>query len=127
MNPYKILGIRKGASQSEIKNAYFSLIKQHPPEKDPQGFKRIRGAYEELKTKKKRKEADLVTFNEPPPELVETVNKYLKKNPDELDRKYEVIFRIALGYLKRGWFFTDLYTGYIREDIHVTANVRRGD
>ena len=46
---YEILGVKQGAAQAEIKKAYFSLVRQHSPEKDPEKFREIREAYEHLK------------------------------------------------------------------------------
>ncbi len=46
---YEILGVKQGAAQTEIKKAYFSLVRQHSPEKDPEKFREIREAYEHLK------------------------------------------------------------------------------
>ncbi len=46
---YKILELEPGASQLEIKKAYFKLIRQHSPESDPEQFRQIREAYEQLK------------------------------------------------------------------------------
>ncbi|MGN0330665.1 MAG: DnaJ domain-containing protein [Kineothrix sp.] len=48
-NYYKVLGLDQGASQSEIKKAYFQLVRQHTPENDPGKFREIREAYEYLK------------------------------------------------------------------------------
>jgi curved DNA-binding protein CbpA len=64
-NPYKVLGIEREASEAEIKRAYFSLVREHPPERDPEGFKRIRAAYEQLKASKDRAETDLFLIDEP--------------------------------------------------------------
>ncbi len=47
-NLYDVLGIPKGASKSDIKRAYFKMIKIYSPEKDPERFKVIRNAYERL-------------------------------------------------------------------------------
>jgi len=63
-NPYKTLGIEKGASQAEIKKAYFKQIRENPPETHPREFKKIRGAYEMLKDEKKRTEVDLFQFQD---------------------------------------------------------------
>ena len=49
MDYYKTLGLDSTASQSDIKKAYFRLIRQHSPENDPEGFRKIREAYEYLK------------------------------------------------------------------------------
>ncbi len=48
MTDYQVLGVNPGASQDEIKRAYFSQIRQHSPEKDPDAFQAIRAAYERL-------------------------------------------------------------------------------
>jgi hypothetical protein len=43
------LGVTRGASAEELRRAYLRHIKQHPPERDPEGFQRAREAYELLK------------------------------------------------------------------------------
>jgi curved DNA-binding protein CbpA len=63
-SPYKILGVERTASQSEIKQAYFALVREHPPERDPEGFKRIRAAYEKLRAGGERAETDLLLIEE---------------------------------------------------------------
>ncbi len=47
---YEILGVNENATQAEIKRAYYRLVRQHAPEVDPEGFKEIRSAYEQLLT-----------------------------------------------------------------------------
>ena len=64
-NPYTVLGIPRNASPEAVKKAYFSLIRKHPPEKDPQGFKRIRLAYDSLRDADKRSQTDMFLFNDP--------------------------------------------------------------
>ncbi|MGH9751358.1 MAG: J domain-containing protein [Blastocatellia bacterium] len=63
-SPYKILGVERTASESEIKQAYFALVREHPPERDPEGFKRIRVAYEKLRAGGERAETDLFLIEE---------------------------------------------------------------
>lgn len=46
---YRVLGVSRGAGQNEIKKAYFKLIRQYSPEKNPEQFREIREAYECLK------------------------------------------------------------------------------
>lgn len=45
---YRILELEPGASKAEIKKAYFRLVRQHTPEKEPEMFQKIRNAYEQL-------------------------------------------------------------------------------
>jgi curved DNA-binding protein CbpA len=47
-----------------IKQAYFALIREHSPETDPEGFKRIRAAYESLRAGRERAETDLLLFDD---------------------------------------------------------------
>jgi curved DNA-binding protein len=57
MDPYKILGVNKTASQNEIKKAYRKLSLQYHPDKNPEGaekFKEIASAYELIDTEEKR-------------------------------------------------------------------------
>ncbi len=63
-DPYKTLGIKRGATEAEIKQAYFALVRKHPPERDPDGFKRIRAAYEKLRVSSERAETDLFLIDE---------------------------------------------------------------
>jgi curved DNA-binding protein CbpA len=63
-NPYKTLGVERNASEAEIKQAYFALIREHPPERDPEGFKRIRSAYEKLRASRDRAGTDLLFIDD---------------------------------------------------------------
>ena len=48
VNLYEQLGVGQTATKDEIKRAYFRMVRQYTPEKDPDAFMRIRKAYEEL-------------------------------------------------------------------------------
>ena len=65
-DPYLVLGLPKTASQIEIKRAYFALIRQYPPEADPEKFKIIRAAYEKIKDTARRAETDIFLPQAPP-------------------------------------------------------------
>ena len=47
-SPFGVLGIAPTLDPAAIKRAYFTALTQHPPHSDPEGFKRIRVAYEAL-------------------------------------------------------------------------------
>jgi curved DNA-binding protein CbpA len=49
-----ILGIGPDASDDEIRAAYLRLIKEHPPDRDPEQFERIRDAYDRLRDPRRR-------------------------------------------------------------------------
>jgi curved DNA-binding protein CbpA len=59
-DPYAALGVPRSATDAEIKRAYFALVRTHPPERDPEAFKRIRAAYERLRDAEKRAETDML-------------------------------------------------------------------
>lgn len=63
-NPYKVLGVERQATAAQIKQAYFGLVREHPPEQDPEGFKRIRAAYEKLRDTKDRAQTDIFTVDD---------------------------------------------------------------
>lgn len=59
-DPYGVLGIPRTASAAEIKQAYFALVRSHPPERDPVMFKQVRAAYERLRDPEQRIETDML-------------------------------------------------------------------
>lgn len=58
-DPYATLGLERGADSAAIKQAYFTLVRAHAPEREPEMFKRIRAAYERLRDEDKRVETDM--------------------------------------------------------------------
>jgi len=59
-NPYTVLGLASNAPIDAIKQAYFGLVRAHPPEREPDAFKRFRAAYEKLRDPQKRAELDML-------------------------------------------------------------------
>ncbi len=46
-SPWSILGLeRSGATEKDVKRAYARLLREHRPDTDPDGFQRVRQAYE---------------------------------------------------------------------------------
>ncbi len=48
-DPYAILGVAVDADDAAIRRRYLELVKQFPPESQPEKFAAIRQAYESLK------------------------------------------------------------------------------
>lgn len=63
LDPYHILGLEQTATPAEIKKAYFQLVREHPPERDAENFKRIRAAYERVRDPEKRDETNMRLLN----------------------------------------------------------------
>jgi len=122
MNYYELLKIARDADGSEIKRAYFSAVKLHSPDSDPEGFKAIRIAYETLCDQKKRDEYDAYFVADDGGEIASDVqnellaaralmreNKYKQamgfmaelssKNPDSIEAKR--LHAEALWHMKK--------------------------
>lgn len=69
-DPYAVLEVSRTATLDEIKQAYFAQVRLHPPEREPDAFKRIRAAYDQLKTPEKRIAADMHLLEEWPARAV---------------------------------------------------------
>lgn len=67
IDPYQVLGIARQATLDEIKQAYFARVREHPPEHDPDQFKRIRAAYDALRTPEAKAATDLFLPHPPVP------------------------------------------------------------
>ena len=48
-DPWAVLGLTEDASLEEIRMAYLRRVKEHPPDRHPEDFERIRDAYEVLR------------------------------------------------------------------------------
>ena len=66
-DPYRALGIERAATEAEIKRAYFQLVRQFPPEREPEKFQEIRAAYELLRDPAQRAQIDLFLLQPPAP------------------------------------------------------------
>jgi hypothetical protein len=54
LDPYETMGLPRDASVAEIRDRYLTLVRQHPPDRDPERFAAIHAAYEALRDPAKR-------------------------------------------------------------------------
>jgi curved DNA-binding protein CbpA len=47
-DPFSVLEIAPTLDAAQVKRAYFAKLQKHPPHADPEGFRRLRTAYEAL-------------------------------------------------------------------------------
>jgi curved DNA-binding protein CbpA len=95
VNPYEVLGVDRKAGLAEIKRAYFTLVREFPPEDQPEKFEKIRNAYDRLKSPESRAAIDMFLL-QPPPDMPDVPrSRYdLTVHPEDLIR-LAVEFRLA--------------------------------
>jgi curved DNA-binding protein CbpA len=67
-DPYAMLGVERTGDEAAIKRAYFRLVREYPPEREPAKFQEIRAAYEQVRDADARSQTDLFLL-QPPPSL----------------------------------------------------------
>ena len=59
-DPFSILGVDDDASDDEIKRCYLALVRDFPPDREPERFQIYRAAFEALHTERQRLAAKLL-------------------------------------------------------------------
>ena len=54
MDPTEVLGVSRHATDEEIRAAYLLNVREHPPDRSPERFERIRDAYDILRDPRRR-------------------------------------------------------------------------
>jgi curved DNA-binding protein CbpA len=54
VNPFAVLGIDPTADDEAVRAAYLAAVRRSPPDRDPEGFRRIREAYEAVRDGERR-------------------------------------------------------------------------
>jgi DnaJ-class molecular chaperone len=49
-DPFAVLGVSPEAGDDEIRRRYLELVREHPPEREPERFAAVRAAYEKVRT-----------------------------------------------------------------------------
>ena len=58
-DPYEVLGLADDADEAEIRRRYLELVRQSPPDREPERFAAVRAAYDEVRDPVRRLEAQL--------------------------------------------------------------------
>jgi DnaJ-domain-containing protein 1 len=53
-DPWRVLGVETQAGDEEIRQAYLRGVREHPPDRSPEEFERIRDAYDQLRDARRR-------------------------------------------------------------------------
>jgi curved DNA-binding protein CbpA len=48
-DPYEVLGIARDAGEAEVRRRYLELVREFPPDRQPEQFVAVRTAYEQLR------------------------------------------------------------------------------
>ena len=59
-DPFSILGVDDDAGDDEIKSRYLALVRDFPPDREPERFQTYRAAFEALHTERQRLAAKLL-------------------------------------------------------------------
>jgi len=54
IDPTGVLGVARDATDEDIRAAYLSKVREHPPDRSPEQFEKIRDAYEILRDPRRR-------------------------------------------------------------------------
>ena len=84
---YKILGLEPGATSQEIKRAYFSLVRKYSPESEPEKFREIREAYEQLQNPVRQDGPVFPELSDPwAVKILQQIRKYQQQGQKQLTR-----------------------------------------
>jgi hypothetical protein len=61
---FAVLDVAEDADDETIKRRYLALVRQHPPEREPERFGEIRAAFEAVESKRDRLRARLLTIHD---------------------------------------------------------------
>jgi curved DNA-binding protein CbpA len=62
-DPREVLGVSQDAGEEEIRAAYLRKVKEHPPDRSPEDFERIRDAYDSLRDPRRRMRESLTAVD----------------------------------------------------------------
>lgn len=102
--PFEMLNIKESASDAEIKEAYLKLVRQYPPDRYPDNFKKIKQAYDTIKTLKDRLAYLLFNVPDPDPEALLLSVIHRAKSRINIDILLQFVLDLTIEEIKdTGW------------------------
>ena len=89
MNPYLVLGVPLHADDQRIRSAYLECLKQAAPEIDPDRFKAVTTAYEQIKDEASRHRFELLDDESPGDSPLDAMLGHLQLAPRPAPLSYE--------------------------------------
>ena len=86
---FHILGIPQTKEEAEIRNAYRCMLRENNPEDNPEGFKRLRQAYEEALAYARKKEDTKAVLNGSKDEIDVWMEK-IQKLYEDIHSRYDI-------------------------------------
>ncbi len=83
-DPFAILGVSPDAGEEEVRARYLELLKQFPPERDPEKFHEIRAAFEGAKDPLSIAKRLLIPPDDEPPPGWSDALEAARRNPPRL-------------------------------------------
>ena len=126
-NHYQRLGLERGADERAVKKAYFTLVRQFPPETHPDEFKEIRAAYETLSDPVARARYDAVDpdYREYGPEVAEAMQAAVKDVKAGKEQEAQARFVHLLGGHPEVWPARELLgLSYLRTSEYAKAKAQ---
>jgi len=82
-DPFEILGVSESAGEEAVRARYLELVKEFPPERDPERFRQVQAAYSAAKDPLKIA-SRLLQFPDldDPPEWSDAINQHEKRPPN---------------------------------------------
>lgn len=59
---YEVLGLKAGASEADVRRRYLELVREYPPDREPERFAAVRAAYDQLRDPVERLRARLFSL-----------------------------------------------------------------
>lgn len=92
-DPFAILGVTADADEGDVRARYLELVKQYPPEQNPEKFQQIRAAFEAVKDPLSVAQRLLTPPDEDDPPQWSSVLEAQKDHPPRLSKA----FLLSLG------------------------------